>query len=82
MKRPLLHREAWSWRTGSHGSALLIQTALSEVDFRHELEYGVTDKFQVSIYLADWFYESNRGAVRFYIFRFGDRVDLQPDQSG
>ena len=31
-----------------------------EVDFRHELEYGVTDKFQVSVYLADWFYESNR----------------------
>jgi hypothetical protein len=31
-----------------------------QVDFRHELEYGVTDKFQVSIYLADWFYESNQ----------------------
>ena len=31
-----------------------------EVDFRHELEYGVIDKFQVSIYLADWFYESNQ----------------------
>ncbi len=30
-----------------------------EVDFRHELEYGVTDKFQASIYLADWFYENN-----------------------
>ena len=25
------------------------------VDFRHELEYGVTDKFQASIYVADWF---------------------------
>jgi hypothetical protein len=31
-----------------------------QVDFRHELEYGVTDKFQLSIYLADWFYESDR----------------------
>src|SRR6266542_1440348 len=30
-----------------------------QVDFRHELEYGVTDKFQVSIYLADWFYEGD-----------------------
>ena len=29
-----------------------------EVDFRHELEYGVTDRFQVSVYLADWFYEN------------------------
>ena len=31
-----------------------------QVDFRHELEYGVTDRFQVSVYLADWFYENNR----------------------
>ena len=30
-----------------------------QVDFRHELEYGVTDKFQASIYLTDWFYESD-----------------------
>jgi hypothetical protein len=30
-----------------------------QVDFRHELEYGVTDKFQVSVYLADWLYEAN-----------------------
>src|SRR5205814_3731266 len=36
-----------------------------EVDFRHELEYGVTDKFQVSVYLADWFYENNRGGSSF-----------------
>ena len=32
---------------------------VSQVELRHEIEYGVTDKFQVSIYLADWFYESN-----------------------
>src|SRR6266436_5724581 len=31
-----------------------------QVDFRHELEYGVTDKFQVSVYLADWLYEAHR----------------------
>jgi hypothetical protein len=30
-----------------------------QVDFRHELEYGVTDKFQVSVYLADWLYEAD-----------------------
>ena len=36
-----------------------------EVDFRHELEYGVTDKFQVSVYLADWFYERNREGAGF-----------------
>ena len=30
------------------------------VDFRHEFEYGVTDKLQVSLYLADWFYKNQR----------------------
>ena len=30
-----------------------------QVDFRHELEYGVTDKFQLSVYLADWLYEAD-----------------------
>jgi hypothetical protein len=28
-----------------------------EVAFRHELEIGLTDRFQASVYLADWFYE-------------------------
>ncbi|HMG04790.1 MAG TPA: DUF6662 family protein [Chthoniobacterales bacterium] len=28
-----------------------------EVDFRHELEFGITDKFQAAIYLADWNYQ-------------------------
>jgi hypothetical protein len=27
-----------------------------EVDFRHEFEFGLTDKFQASVYVADWFY--------------------------
>jgi hypothetical protein len=32
---------------------------LDEVAFRHEIEIGVTDKFQVGVYLADWFYASD-----------------------
>ena len=32
-----------------------------QVDFRHELEIGVTDRLQASIYLADWFYENAAG---------------------
>ena len=32
-----------------------------QVDFRHELEIGVTDRLQASIYLADWFYENATG---------------------
>ena len=36
------------------------QARADQIDFRHELEFGVTDKFQVSVYLADWFYENDR----------------------
>ena len=28
-------------------------------DFRHELEFGVTDRFQVGLYLADWTYSAD-----------------------
>jgi hypothetical protein len=31
-----------------------------QVDFRHELEYGVTDSLQASVYLADWLYQNDR----------------------
>jgi hypothetical protein len=30
-----------------------------QVDFRHEFEFGVTQNFQASVYVADWFYASN-----------------------
>ena len=30
----------------------------NRVEFRHEIEYGVTDRFQASIYVADWYYEN------------------------
>lgn len=32
-----------------------------EVAFRHELEFGVTDHLQASVYLADWQYERGEG---------------------
>src|SRR5207249_4997889 len=31
----------------------------NQVDFRHKLEYKITDKFQANIYLTDWFYRSD-----------------------
>lgn len=31
-----------------------------QLDFRHELEIGVTNRFQVSVYLADWFYKNDK----------------------
>lgn len=32
-----------------------------EVAFRHEIEFGVTDHLQASVYLADWQYERGEG---------------------
>jgi hypothetical protein len=29
-----------------------------QVDFRHEFEFGITDKLQLSVYVADWQYQS------------------------
>jgi hypothetical protein len=36
-----------------------------QIDFRHEFEFGVTDKFQASIYVADWFYSRDSERDRF-----------------
>jgi hypothetical protein len=33
-----------------------------QVDFRHELEFGITDKFQMAVYLADWNYHQGGSA--------------------
>lgn len=32
---------------------------VDEVDFRHEFEFGVTENFQASLYVADWFYAAD-----------------------
>jgi len=44
--------ELENWVTWRHATG---PGRFDQVDFRHELEYGVTDKLQASIYLADWF---------------------------
>jgi len=38
---------------------------VDQLDFRHELEFGVTDRLQVSVYLADWFYKSDQAGSGF-----------------
>jgi hypothetical protein len=39
--------ENWvTWKSGPDGR--------NGFDFRHELEYGVTDRFQLALYVADW----------------------------
>jgi len=48
--------ELENWVTWRHATG---PGRFDQVDFRHELEYGVTERFQASIYLADWFYETD-----------------------
>jgi len=44
--------ENWvTWQRGTNPSRF------DELDFRHELEFGVTNRFQISVYLADWNYQ-------------------------
>jgi hypothetical protein len=49
-----LELENWiTWQRGTNPGRF------DQVDFRHELEIGITDHLQASIYLADWFYEND-----------------------
>src|SRR5205807_8493038 len=37
-----------------------VEHGFQEVDFRHEIEFGVTNKLQASVYLADWSYVNSK----------------------
>jgi hypothetical protein len=37
-----------------------------QIGFRHEIEIGVTDRFQASLYFVDWFYERDRNQSGFH----------------
>ena len=48
-----------------------------EVDFRHELEFGITEKLQMAIYVADWNYQcgfSYTGSALEMIYNFTNPV--------
>jgi len=48
--------EQWvTWKTSKESNR-----HFDRFDFRHEVEYGVTDRFQLALYLSDWRYEENR----------------------
>jgi hypothetical protein len=50
--------ENWiTWKTSKPDDR-----GFNQVDFRHELEWGITDKFQAAIYLADWNYHRGMSA--------------------
>ncbi|MFL6540783.1 MAG: hypothetical protein ACJ8HU_08470, partial [Chthoniobacterales bacterium] len=42
--------ESWiTWKTERDGDSRFRQ-----LDFRHEVEFGITDRLQMAIYAADW----------------------------
>lgn len=50
--------ENWvTWRTHKADDP-----GFDRVDFRHELEFGITEKFQAAVYLADWNYHHGMSA--------------------
>ena len=54
MPAGVVEYEQWiTWKT--HKDA---DPDFDRIDFRHELEFGVTDRFQVALYLSDWRYQN------------------------
>lgn len=53
-----LEGESWvTWKTRPEE-----QRRFNAVDFRHELEFGITERLQAAVYLADWGYREDPGA--------------------
>jgi hypothetical protein len=50
--------ELENWITGQIRKGA--DDSFSEIDFRHEIEFGVIDRLQASIYLADWSYVTSK----------------------
>lgn len=49
--------ELENWATWKHGSEAFQK--FDQFQFRHELEFGVTDHLQLGVYLFDWQYDGN-----------------------
>jgi hypothetical protein len=53
-----IESENWiTWRTSPAE-----QNRFNAIDFRHELEFGVTERLQLGLYLADWSYREDPAA--------------------
>jgi hypothetical protein len=47
----------WKARRGDPG-------AMNQFEFRHELEFGITDRLQVGLYLSNWKFVEQKGSTR------------------
>jgi hypothetical protein len=55
-----LEYEQWlTWRTDTAADA-----SFDRVDFRHELELGISDRLQLGLYLSDWRWQQGDGVER------------------
>lgn len=53
MPKGMVEYEQWvTWKTHKGNDS-----GFDQLDFRHEIEFGVTDDFQLAIYLSDWRYK-------------------------
>ncbi len=60
MPKGMWEYEQWvTWKTAKENDR-----DFDRFDFRHELEYGVTNKFQLALYFADWRFEDRPGRPR------------------
>lgn len=57
MSKGAMELESWvTWKTDKASDP-----DFERFDIRHEFEYGVTDRFQLALYFADWRYEESAG---------------------
>jgi hypothetical protein len=62
-----IESENWvTWQTSKPADS-----RFNQVDFRHEIEVGVTDRFQAAVYVADWGWK-NDPAENAHGFRYQD----------
>ena len=55
MPKGAVEYEQWvTWKTRKD-----VDKDFDRIDFRHEIEFGITDKFQLAFYVADWRYEDS-----------------------
>ena len=54
-----------SFELENYATAIIGSAKFAGIDFRHELEIGLTDHLQGSIYFANWHYDGGEGGVQY-----------------
>jgi hypothetical protein len=54
-----------SFESENDATSLFDEGKFIGMEFRHEIEIGITDHFQASIYLANWSYDAVEGATHY-----------------